>query len=562
MTEAALHQARALRVDVSPVERAIAALNGALADVEVLADESATYAGVRARLLAGGAEKLLAFHATLAPADFRGRIWRGHAKSLAALLARPGTPYVRLETRAGLPGLVTVGVDLEGPCTLGDANAFLEVADVNQVSRERLTSLVSGFGTRCACLADRLAPPGLLTRTVWMQPEGELVGAADRVAQTLGVLSGHRTLLARHLALALPRWIGLRVARDEVLPEIHVLFDADPALAARLLADTGRDQARALIRGRAAIEMRYHAEGQPLALVRASTVASPAPAPAKAVPTREDLSFGVVASRVGTAASLNAIDASALLAALQPFGKALSRHTRVTMRAEADRLGVMFPVPKDPAGKAGLDELLRIHGATAEPPAGAHVELVTMPRKPDLELWLHDEGTPNRDRLGGLVANDTKLLELAQRIDPRGPVARSVRVGTKDALVHFEVSGDRAVPVIVTTAEALSLAPAQRQLIAKLHAHLARDADAIVSLRVGEHGLIPEIRVGYRNLTWDVAVRIIVPLRPGHDAGGQLGNLAGALRSSRVAQLTLVLRPEDPMRALVATDLVPGTDLA
>lgn len=565
MTAAALAQARALRVDVSPVERAVAALGPVLADVEVLADESATYAGVRGRLIGAG-DKLLAFHATLAPQDFRGRIWKSHRQGLEALLARPGVHHVRLETRAGLADGLTVGLDLEAAMSLDDVSAYLAAAtNTNEVTRERLRSLLSMLGTTALGLGDRLAPPGLLTRTVWMQPEGDLVRLADKLAETLQLLPAQRTLMARHLGLARPKWIGLRATFDAVMPEIHVAYDADPAFAARLLADTGHDEVRALIRARTTIEVRYHAEGQPLALVRAPASATVSPATAAAsvaTMTKDDASFGVIAARVGTAAATNGIEVTPLLAALQSFGASLARHTRVTMTGEADRLRVLFPVPRDPAGKAALAELAR--GAVVpEPSPGAYVELATIPRKPELEVWLHDEGSPTWDRVVGLVDDPSKLRELFAMIEPGGPRGSSRRLGAKDALVHGIVGGDRAVPVITKLAEAVSIHPAQRKLIGNIHPLLAHGHDTLVALRIGELGnVVPEVRVVYRHVPLETVVRVVAPIRPGHDAGKAIGNLAGALQAKEAAMLTLVLRPEDPMRALIAIDLVPGTDLA
>lgn len=519
-----------LGIDVTALARVIGELDAALepeaATTVISADGDR--AGIRARV----ADPARA----LAPWNW--------AASLAILFARPGERWLRVEAQRARPDAVDVTGELVADGSVGDALELLATSGVDAPTRERLAGLLRGLGDRWVRITDQLGAPEAHTRTVWVRAGADIADRAAVLADALQILPAHRAALLEHLGIATPIAIGVRTTSANVLPEVHVVSWAGPRIAARMLGIDLGDQA-------AIVEAVYRSDGQPSGTAWATTEA----APARPVDPAALLDLAVVSARVGTAASTLKLDARPLISSLSRVASSLDGRVRVTMPAEADRLAVRVRWPDEPVGRAAVDEWLAARRATDQHRAierrgHASIELGT-----GGDLWLHADGdvdTTGRDlELAGAPQLRRGFAALGNASHGASRMA-----GRPDARIHARLDAAAALPAITAAAEVLAIAPRQRALIADIHRLLVRRPQVIVSLSSSAAG--EELWIAYPDVSWQTAVRVIVPVLPGRDPGLSLGHLAGALGAADVASLVLVLRRQDPLRVLVAVDLRAG----
>lgn len=264
-----------------------------------------------------------------------------------------------------------------------------------------------------------------------------------------------------------------------------------------------------------------------------------------------------VLGRIGAAASALEIEAAPLIASLSRLSGSIDSRVRVTMPADARRLGVRLRWPDDPAGQTALDGWLAERDATElarsiHARGHASIELGT-----DGTLWLHADGDPERG--GGDLAL-AAAPSLRRGLAALGGASHGVSrlAGAADARILVRLDATNAPPAIDAAAVVLGIAPRQRALIGDIHRLLVRRPQVLVNLSSGASG--DELWIGYPDVSWETAVRVTVPVLPGREPGRSLGHLAGAIGARDVASLVLVLRRQDPLRVLVSVDLRAGAD--
>lgn len=247
-------------IDTKVLEAALTTLGDAIdsTNAKLLVHGDGLAAGVRAGVR--DAARVVAFQHAAGPADYTGAGHRRQAASLAALFARPGEHWLRVEAHRHLPAQVDVTGEVEADVPLESALAFLDTTDIQPAVRARVAELTRALGDTCLRIDDHLKAPSLHTRVVWVRAGDDVAERTSTLADALGVLPAHREKLTAHVATGKPWAIGVRATPRSVLSELWLASRADAATATRVLG--------APIAAPAFVECAYHREGVPFGVAR------------------------------------------------------------------------------------------------------------------------------------------------------------------------------------------------------------------------------------------------------------------------------------------------------